>query len=83
MPPRWPRQPTREDPAFRRLDDRMNFAVHVSLYIAVNSGIWFFYQIRSASWEWARWVTAIWATLLIVHMIYLFAIADYSGKSNG
>ncbi len=28
MPPRWPRQPDRKnDPAFRRLDDRMNFTI--------------------------------------------------------
>lgn len=45
MPPRWPRKPDRQnDPEFRKLDDRMNFAVHTALFIATNSGVWFFSQ---------------------------------------
>ena len=42
MPPRWPRQPDRNDPAYRKLDDRMNFAIHVALFAVTNSGLWFF-----------------------------------------
>ncbi len=41
MPPRWPRKPDRNDPDYRRLDDRMNFAMHVALFAVVNSGLWF------------------------------------------
>ncbi len=37
MPPRWPRKPDRKDPAYRRLEDRINFAVHVALFAAINS----------------------------------------------
>lgn len=81
MPPKWPRQPTRDDPEYRRLDDRMNFAVHVALFAATNSGLWFAYQLFAADWMWAKWVTGSWALGLIVHMIYVFAIADYSGSS--
>lgn len=78
MPPRWPRQPDRKDHAYRKLDDRMTFAVHVALFAACNSGIWFFQQINRASWPWAPWVTGIWAGVLLAHGIYIFAIADYS-----
>ena len=46
MPPRWPRKPTRQDPAYRRLEDRINFAVHVAGFIAVNSGLWFFHTLN-------------------------------------
>jgi len=81
MPPRWPRKPTREDPAYRRLEDRMNFAVHVALCLAVNSGMWFFYQIWQADWMWAKWVTGGWSLLLLGHLIYISAIADYSPKN--
>jgi hypothetical protein len=43
MPPRWPREPDRQnDPEYRKLDDRMTFAVHVALFLACNSGVWFF-----------------------------------------
>ena len=78
MPPRWPRKPDRKDPAYRRLDDRMNFAVHVAIFAACNSGLWFFQKIQAAAWPWAVWVTGVWVLLLGIHGIYIFAIADYS-----
>jgi hypothetical protein len=81
MPPRWPRQPTRQDPAFRKLDDRMNFAVHVAVFAAVNSGIWFFRIFLLAAWGWTIWFTGIWALGLVVHALYIFAIADYSDSA--
>ena len=83
MPPRWPRQPDRKDPAYRRLDDRMNFAVHVAAFLAVNSGLWFVYILKQATWTWTSWVTGVWAAVLLVHFIYIAAIADYSVESNG
>lgn len=83
MPPRWPRQPDRNDPAYRRLDDRMNFAVHVAVFLAVNSGLWFVHNLKEATWPWLIWFTGIWAGILLLHLIYLVAIADYSLKSHG
>ena len=78
MPPRWPRKPDRRDPAYRRLDDRMNFALHVAVFSAVNSGLWFFNTLQPGSLPWARWVALIWSVVLLAHLIYIFAIADYS-----
>ncbi|MCA2618454.1 MAG: hypothetical protein EWV49_12975 [Microcystis aeruginosa Ma_QC_Ch_20071001_S25] len=84
MPPRWPRQPDRKnDPAFRRLDDRMNFAVHVAAFLAINSGLWFFHIIKFSDWTWLNLFTGIWAILLVGHLIYLAAIANYSVTSHG
>lgn len=77
MPPRWPRKPDRADPAFRRLDDRMTFAVHVAGFIAINSIIWFFRLLQQADWSWTVWVTAAWALGLSAHALYIFAIAKY------
>lgn len=82
MPPRWPRQPTRKDPAYRKLEDRINFAVHVALFALINSGIWFFKQLYHADWQWASWVTLIWLTALLLHFIYISVIADYSPTSS-
>jgi integral membrane sensor domain MASE1 len=82
MPPRWPRQPTRLDPAFRKLDDRMNFAVHVAIFAATNSGIWFVRTLQSAPWDWTVWFTGIWAVALVIHAIIIFAIADYSDRQS-
>ena len=84
MPPRWPREPDRNDPAYRRLDDRMNFAFHVAVFSAVNSGLWFVDIFKSADWSWLTWFSGIWFGVLLLHLIYISAIADYSSaESNG
>lgn len=83
MPPRWPRKPDRRDPDYRRLDDRMNFAMHVAVFAAINSGLWFFNTLQPGSLPWARWVTLIWAVVLLTHLVFIFAIADYSELPPG
>lgn len=82
MPPRWSRVPTRQDPDFRRLDDRMTFASHVALFAAANSGLWFVRTVQAQSWPWSIWVTAIWFSALVAHGLVIFAIADYSKGST-
>jgi hypothetical protein len=82
MPPRWPREPDRNDPDYRRLDDRMNFAVHVGIFLATNSGIWFVHNLKQAEWPWLVDFSGIWFGLLLIHLIYITLIADYSLKSN-
>lgn len=77
MPPRWPRKPDRKDPAYRRLDDRMNFALHVAIFAAVNSGAWFVRTLRGADWSWTIGLTGVWFTVLLAHLIYISAIANY------
>jgi len=56
----------------------MNFAVHVAACLAVNSGLWFLHTLNPAWVTWVQWVTGIWATGLMAHGVYIFAIADYS-----
>ncbi len=90
MPPRWPRQPDRNDPAYRKLDDRMTFATHVALFAAVNSGLWFFRLAPQKIGGLATpgglpetpWITATWALLLLAHAVYVFAIAQYSDPAT-
>lgn len=83
MPPRWPREPDRNDPAYRKLDDRMNFAVHVAIFAACNSGLWFFRILLDADWSWTALVTGVWLAALLAHGVYIFAIANYSIDSHG
>ncbi len=77
MPPRWSRVPTRKDPDFRRLDDRMTFATHVAAFVAFNSGIWFFKLLKQSDATWPLWLTAIWSAVFLGHGIYVFMIAKY------
>jgi hypothetical protein len=78
MPPRWPRQPDRNDPAYRKLDDRMNFALHVAIFAATNSGLWFAHTLNPLWVPWVNWFTLAWAAGLFSHGVFIFAIADYS-----
>lgn len=77
MPPRWSRKPSRQDPDYRKLDDRMNFAVHVAVFAAFNSGLWFFHNFLKSDWQWLTWLTVSWFIILIVHLFYITAIAKY------
>lgn len=84
MPPRWPRKPDRNDPAFRRLDDRMNFATHVAIFAAINSGLWFFRVLGTSSelgtpggLPMTPWITGVWVSVLAAHALFIFAIAKY------
>ncbi|MEO1299816.1 MAG: 2TM domain-containing protein [Cyanobacteria bacterium J06636_16] len=79
MPPRWPRKPDRRDPAYRKLEDRINFAVHVATFAAINSGLWFAHQLNGDWVPWVSKVTLVWLAGMLAHAIYIFAIADYSG----
>jgi hypothetical protein len=80
MPPRWPRKPDRNDPAFRRLDDRMTFAVHVAAFTAVNSILWFSQLIHGQTPIWTIGVTGAWALVLLAHGVYIFALTKYSSQ---
>ncbi|MEM9482896.1 MAG: hypothetical protein AAGA83_04300 [Cyanobacteria bacterium P01_F01_bin.116] len=78
MPPKWPRKPDRADPAYRKLEDRINFAVHVAAFTAVNSGFWFFHGVMPGTLLWLPKLTLPWLGLLVAHGVWLFAIAKYS-----
>jgi ATP/ADP translocase len=82
MPPKWPRKPDRNDPDYRRLDDRMNFATHVAIFSAINSGLWFVNIVQLHGWTWTTWVTGSWAIALLLHGVYIFAIANYSNAAT-
>ncbi|MEM9161947.1 MAG: 2TM domain-containing protein [Cyanobacteria bacterium P01_F01_bin.4] len=83
MPPKWPRKPDRaNDPAYRRLEDRINFAVHVAAFSAVNSGMWFVNTIKPDTLPWLQWFTLAWLGGLVLHGVYVFAIARYPGLSQ-
>ena len=82
MPPRWSRIPDRNDADYRRLDDRMTFATHVAAFGCINSGLWFFHTLNHTDWAWLIWVTGISGTALLLHGVYVFAIANYSPNNN-
>lgn len=77
MPPKWPREPDRADPAYRKLEDRINFAVHVAAFTAFNSGLWFLHEFTPGTLLWLPKFTLPWLGGLALHGVWLFAIAKY------
>ncbi len=82
MPPRWPRKPDPQDPAYRRYRDRINFAFNVALFAFINSILWFVRLLYSATWTWTIWVSGIWVAVIIIQGLYVFSIADYTGADD-
>ena len=79
MPRSWPRKPDRQtDAEFRRAEDMMNFIVHVMVFLAINSGIWFFHNIYRSDSTWDIWFTAAWFGIVLLHITYIRVIANYS-----
>jgi hypothetical protein len=55
----------------------------VLAFSASNSTMWFVKIMLQADWDWSIKFTAAWATVIFIHALYVFVIADYSEKSNG
>ncbi len=79
MPPRWPRQPDPNDPAYRRLADRINFAVHIAFFAATNSGLWFIHELNGAFHR-LPWVTGLWGLGLLVHGFYVVKLTRHENQ---
>jgi len=82
MPPKLSSPPDPRSPTYRQLRDRINFALHVAFFAAVNSGIAFFARLWRSDWPWALWLGLIWITLLLVHALYVFALARYDAPGG-
>jgi 2TM domain len=73
MPLSLPKPPDPRDPDYQRLERRVNFALHVGIFAASNSGLWFVRSLKYADWDWAIQVTGFWALLLLGHFIWVSA----------
>jgi hypothetical protein len=80
MPPKLSRPPDPNDPEYQSLERRINFALHVGIFAASNSFIWFVRSITYANWEWTLWLTSGWIVLLVGHGSWL--ISKEKGKQN-
>ncbi|WP_264314150.1 2TM domain-containing protein [Thalassoporum mexicanum] len=65
--------PDKNDPDYQRLENRINFALHVGIFAASNSCIWFVRTITYANWDWTILLTESWLALLLIHGIWAFA----------
>ncbi len=82
MPPRWPRKPTRQDPEFRKLDDRYSLAFHIAVYLTTSTGLTFFYLLFRAEWSWLIPMLGWWGLSLGLHTLWILGIAKYPPLST-
>jgi hypothetical protein len=73
MAPRLSKPPDKNDPDYQKLENRINFALHVGIFAASNSCIWFVRTITYANWDWTLLLTNAWLVLLLIHGIWAFA----------
>lgn len=82
MPPKLSSPPDPRSAEYRQLRDKINFAVHVGLFAALNSGIAFFGRLWQADWPWVLWLFLGWALLLVAHGFYVFSLARYEQSGS-
>jgi hypothetical protein len=73
MPPRLSKPPDPKDPDYQRLERGINLALHVGIFSASNSCMWFVRSITYADWDWSIQVTSAWALVLLAHGIWFFS----------
>ncbi|MCS6960615.1 MAG: 2TM domain-containing protein [Pseudanabaenaceae cyanobacterium SKYGB_i_bin29] len=73
MPPSLPYPPHPDDPGYQRLERRVNFLLHLMVFAAVNSGLWFFVLLQRSDWLGWRWLTISWATVLLSHALWVLS----------
>jgi len=56
----------------------MNLALHIAIFAATNSALWFGQTLHHTADAWAIQVTGIWLAAVIGHAVYILAIANYT-----
>ena len=68
MPIRWYGPANPDDPTYRHYARIVNLVLHLMLFAAVNSGLWFVQEMRHP-WPHLAWLTAAWASLVLIQLI--------------
>ena len=67
MPIRWYGTGDQTDPVYLHFSRIVNLTIHAMAFAAINSGLWFFQQIRHP-WSHLNWFSEFWLIGLIVHL---------------
>lgn len=74
MPIRWYGPANPEDPTYRHFERIVNFCLHAGAFAAINSGAWFFQEMKHPFPEPSlSWITGIWASALAIQLISVIA----------
>lgn len=70
--PKLSKPPDPRDPEYQSLERRINFYLHLAIYSACSTCMWFVQTITEKLWVWSVWVSIIWAMFILGHGIWVF-----------
>ena len=80
MPIRWYGSGDPNDPLYKHFSRIVNLTLHAMAFAAVNSGLWFWQQIRHP-WGHLNWFTEIWLLGLMLNLLLVVRARPREEKS--
>jgi len=81
MPIRWYGTSDKSDPTYKHFARVVNLVLHGMFFAAINSGLWFFQEIRHP-WQNLGLVTEIWAVAFFVHLFVVLRLRPVSNENQ-
>jgi hypothetical protein len=69
--PKLSKPPDPNDPEYQNLERRVNFYLHLAIYSACMTCMWFIQSITEKVWIWSVWVAVIWGIIVTAHSIWV------------
>ena len=69
--PKLSQPPDPNSPEYQNLESQVNFYLHLAIYSACSTCMWFVQSITDNVWIWSVWVAVIWAILILGHGIWV------------
>ena len=66
--------------AEERVDARLGFYVHATVYVLVNTLLWTINLLKTPDYLWARWASLGWGIGLVAHGVRVFADQRRTGR---
>ncbi len=80
MPIKWYGNGDQTDPLYLHFSRIVNLTIHLMAFGSVNSGLWFYQQIKHP-WQDLKFFTLIWLAFLVAHLVYVIIRKPASPKS--
>ena len=72
MPIKWYGTADNDNPTYRHFSRIVNFVLHAMAFSALNSGLWFWQQVRHP-WNHLNWFTEAWLIVLLGHLVLVIS----------
>ena len=69
--PKLLKPPDPNDPEYQTLELSVNFYLHLAIYSACMTCMWFIQSITEKVWLWSVWVAVIWGIIVTAHSIWV------------